>query len=121
GVEREFGPIGQSRTVAVRWFTEHTRDQLATMFGLDEGGGVGHYYVAAAGDVTLQGWSLGASGWFTSRLNAAVDYSVSRASWAYGPQATAIAAVLPSALRPTHELLHDVTSTLRARIPESQT
>lgn len=121
GLEREFGPIGHSRTVAARWFSEQTRDQLATLFGLDEGGGVGHYYVAAAGDVTLQGWSVGASGWFTSRLNAAVDYSLSRATWAYGPQATAIAAVLPSALRPAHELLHDLTSTLRARIPESQT
>lgn len=121
GIEREFGAIGRARTIAAHWFYEHTRDQLATMFGLDASRGVGHYYVATAGDVTLQGWGVRASGWFTSRINASVDYSMSRASWNYGSQARAIAAVLPSALRPAHELLHDLTSTLRARIPESQT
>jgi hypothetical protein len=121
GVEREFGPIGQARTVAARWFYEHTDNQLATMFGLDAGRGVGHYYVATAGDVTLQGFGVRASGWFARRVRASVDYSMSRASWAYGPQAVAIAAVLPSALRPQHETLHDVTSSLQARIPETET
>jgi hypothetical protein len=121
GLEREFGAIGQSRKVAARWFREETRNQLATMFGLDAGRGVGHYYVATAGDVTLQGVSVRASGWFTSRLKASVDYSLSRATWQYGPQARAIAAVLPSALRPHHENLHDLTSSLQARITETQT
>lgn len=121
GIEQEFGAIGRARAIGVHWFYEHTRDQLATMFGLDASRGVGHYYVATAGDVTLKGFGVRASGWFTSRMNASVDYSVSRASWNYGSQARAIAAVLPSALRPTHEVLHDLTSTLRARIPESQT
>jgi hypothetical protein len=121
GVERSFGPIGRERTVAAHWFQEHTRNQLATMFGLDAGRDVGHYYVASAGDVTLQGWKVSASGWFTSRVKASVDYSLSQASWVYGPEAAAIAAVLPSALRPQQERLHDVTSSLHARIPESQT
>ncbi len=121
GAEREWGAIGQSRTLAARWFHEHTRNQLTTLFGLDAGRGVGHYYVASAGDVTLQGVSLRASGWFTARVKASVDYSLSQATWQYGPQALAIAAVMPSALRPHHERLHDLTSTLDARIPESQT
>lgn len=121
GLERMFGPIGLSRTVRAGWFYEHTADQLATMFGLDAGRGVGHYYVATAGDVSLQGWSVSASGWFTSRVEATLEYSLSRATWAYGPQAVAIAAVLPSALRPSQERLHDLTSTIQARIPESQT
>lgn len=121
GAEREFGPIGRSRTVGARWFREETRNQLATMFGVDAGRGVGHYYVATAGDVTLQGVSVRTSGWFTSRLKASVDYSLSRATWQYGPQAVAIAAVLPSALRPHHEYLHDLTSSVHARIPETQT
>ena len=121
GLERMFGPIGLSRTVRVGWFHEHTADQLATMFGLDARRGLGHYYVATAGDVSLQGWSVTASGWMTSRVEASVEYSLSRATWVYGPQAAAIAVVLPSALRPSQELLHDVTSTLKARIPESQT
>lgn len=121
GAEREWGAIGQSRTIAARWFHEHTRNQLTTLFGLDAGRDLGHYYVASAGDVTLQGVSVRASGWFTSRVKASVDYSVSRATWQYGPQARAIAAVMPSALRPRSERLHDLTSTLDARIPESQT
>ncbi len=121
GAEREWGAIGQSRTLAARWFHEYTRNQLTTLFGLDAGRDVGHYYVASAGDVTLQGVSLRASGWFTSRVKASVDYSLSQATWRYGPQALAIAAVMPSALRPHHERLHDLTSTLDARIPETQT
>jgi len=121
GLERLFGPIGLSRTVRTGYFYEHTANQLATMFGLDAGRGVGHYYVATAGDVSLQGWSVSASGWVTSRVEATLDYSLSRATWAYGPQAIAIASVLPSALRPPHEMLHDLTSTIHARIPESRT
>jgi len=121
GAEREWGAIGQSRTVAARWFHEHTRNQLTTLFGLDAGRDLGHYYVASAGDVTLQGVSLRASGWFTSRVKASVDYSISRATWQYGAHASAIAAVMPSALRPHHERLHDLTSTLHATIPETRT
>ncbi len=121
GAEREFGVIGQSRTVGVRWFHEATRDQLATMFGLDAAGSVGHYYVATAGDVTLNGWAVRASGSVTSRVRATLDYSISHASWQFGPQASAIAAVMPSALRPERERLHDLTSTLEAQIPETDT
>jgi hypothetical protein len=121
GAERAFGPIGKTRTLGVRWFNEQTRNQLATIFGHGVAGGVGHYYVATAGDVTLHGWAVKADGWLTSRINAAVEYSFSLASWEYGPQAAAIAAVLPSALRPSHEKLHDLTTTVRAQIPETQT
>lgn len=121
GAEREFGPIGQARALAVRWFSEQTRDQVATIFGLDEGRHVGHYYVATAGDVMVQGWAVSASGWFTSRVRASVDYSVSRANWEYGPQALAIGRVVPSALRPARERLHDLTTSVRARIPETET
>lgn len=121
GAERAFGPIGQARTVAAHWFYEHTRDQLATLFGLDAGRDVGHYYVATAGDVTLQGWRVSASGWFTARVKASVAYSLSHASWTHGPQAAAIGAVQPSARRPQHERLHDVTSSLQASIPETRT
>jgi hypothetical protein len=121
GLERTFGPISLPRVLRAGWFHEHTTDQLATMFGLDARRGVGHYYVATAGDVSVQGWNVRASGWVTSRVEATLDYSLSRATWAYGPQATAIASVLPSALRPPHELLHDLTSTIHARIPESKT
>lgn len=121
GAMREFGPISHTRTLSAQWFYEHTDNQLSTLFGLDASRGVGHYYVATAGDVTLQGVRVGASGWFTSRVEASVNYSLGHATWVYGPQAQAIANVSPSGLRPMHERLHDVTSTLRARIPETDT
>jgi hypothetical protein len=63
GLEHDFGVIGQSRTVGVRWFHETSQNQLATMFGLNRGGGVGHYYVATPGDVTLEGWAIRVDGY----------------------------------------------------------
>lgn len=121
GVEREFGPIGQTRTVAVRRFHETTRNQLATMFGIGEGGRVGHYYVGTAGDVSLDGWSVKVAGQFAGRLRASVDYSVSVAQWEHGQQAGAIQAAMRSAIRPARERLHDLTSSLQATVPETRT
>ena len=121
GIEREFGMIGQSQTIGVRWFYETSRNQMATMFGLADGGAVGHYYVATPGDVSVEGFAVRVSGQFTSRVKASMDYSVSRARWEYGSEAGAIAQAMPSAIRPARERLHDVTSTLEAAIPETRT
>ncbi|MEO6223271.1 MAG: TonB-dependent receptor [Vicinamibacterales bacterium] len=121
GVEREFGTIGQSRTVGVRGFHESSRNQMATIFGLKEGGAVGLYHVATPGNVSLEGWALRLSGQVASRVRASMDYSVSRARWEFGSEAPAIAHVMPSAVRPARERLHDLTSTLEADIPESET
>jgi hypothetical protein len=121
GVEREFGMIGHSKTVGVRWFHESTRNQMATMFGLSERGAVGHYFVATPGDVTLEGFAVRLSGQFTSRVKASMDYSMGRARWEYGDQAGTISHHMPSALRPSTERLHDLTSTLEAVIPETAT
>jgi hypothetical protein len=121
GVEHDFGVIGQPRTVGVRWFHETSRDQLATLFDVDSAGSVGHYYVGTPGSVTLDGWAVSMSGTVTTRVRASVDYSVSRARWMFGNDAAAIGAVMPSAVRPTRERLHDVTSMIEASIPETDT
>ena len=121
GLEREFGMIGQSRTIGVRWFHESTRNQMATIFGLSDRGAVGHYFVATPGDVRLEGVAVRLSGQFTSRVKASMDYSLSRARWEYGREAGAILQRMPSALRPSTERLHDLTSTLEASIPETAT
>lgn len=121
GLEREFGVIGQSQTIAVRWFHESTRNQMATLFGLTDRGAVGHYFVATPGDVTLQGVAVALSGQFTSRVKASMNYSVGRARWQYGSEAKLIHHVMPSAVRPSTEVLHDVTSTVEAAIPETET
>lgn len=121
GLEHNFGNIGQSQVVGVRWFHESTRDQLATMFGSDDGAASGHYYVATPGSVTLEGWALRLAGQVTRQVKASVDYSVSQARWEYGADAVAIAILMPSAIRSERERLHDVTSTLEASIPETET
>jgi outer membrane receptor protein involved in Fe transport len=121
GVEREFGMIGQAHSIGVRWFRETVRNQMATMFGLTDGGAVGHYHVATPGDVSVEGWALRVSGQFTSRVKASMDYSLSRAQWEFGRQARAIARAMPAAVRPEQERLHDLTSTLEAVIPETRT
>jgi len=121
GVEREFGVIGQTQSFGVRWFRESSRDQIATMFGLSEGGAVGHYYVASPGSVSIEGWAVRMSGQIASRVRASMDYSVSRANWQFGSEAAAIGRVMPSAVRPARERMHDLTSTLEAAIPESET
>jgi outer membrane receptor protein involved in Fe transport len=121
GLTREFGPIGHARELGVRWFREDTTDQLATIFGDGHSRGLGHYYVASAGDVMVQGWTLHASGWFTSRVRMSVDYSLAQTEWSRSLHATVMAAVDPAVVRPTRERLHDVTGAIDARIPESDT
>lgn len=121
GVEHDFGVIGHPRTIGVRWFHETSRDQLATLFGVDPTGPTGHYLVGSPGSVAVDGWAVRLSGHFTTRLRASVDYSISRAQWAFGHDVAAIARVMPSAVRPERERLHDVTSTLEATVPETET
>jgi hypothetical protein len=121
GVERDFGVIGHPRTIGVRWFHESSRDQLATLFGVDPGGPAGHYHVGSPGSVSLDGWAVRLSGHFTTRVRASVDYSISRATWIFGRDVAAINRVMPSAVRPMQERLHDVTSMVEATIPETET
>ena len=121
GLEHDFGVIGHPRTLGVRWFRESSRDQLATLFGVDAAGATGHYYVGSPGSVTLDGWAVRLTGHFTTRLRASVDYSISRAQWVFGHDVAAILSVMPSAVRPARERLHDLTSTFEATIPETET
>lgn len=121
GVEHEFGVIGQTQTVGVQWFRESSRDQMATMFGLAPGSAAAHYYVATPGNVLLEGVALRLSGQLASHVRAAMNYSISRATWEFGREAAVIGRVMPSAVRPSRERLHDLTSTLEATIPESET
>jgi hypothetical protein len=121
GLEHDFGVIGHPRTIGVRWFHESSRDQLATLFGVDAGGPASHYHVGSPGSVTVDGWAVRLSGHFTTRIRAAVDYSISRATWVFGRDVAAIVRVMPSAVRPIQERLHDVTSTFDATIPETET
>ncbi len=121
GVEHDFGVIGQPRVIGLRWFHESSRDQLATMFGINDVGAIGHYYVATPGSASLEGWALRVAGYVTPRIRTSVDYSISRTRWEFGPEAINIARVMSSAVRPERERLHDLTSTVEAFVAETET
>ena len=71
-------------------------------------------------------WS-GADGWgvrLTStgkRVKGTVDYSVTRARWVEGGDATAVASWAPAAIRYANEDLHDISTSVATDIPETST
>ncbi len=121
GVEQQLGRFKSAPMIGVRRFQETAKDQVATLFGLDSESSVGHYYVATPGSMSADGWIMRASSRLGSRVEGAVDYTVSQALWTSGPEAVAIATLAPSVVRPSRERLHDVTTSINATIPETST
>jgi hypothetical protein len=121
GVNHEF----DSRlTIGVRHFTQSVDDQLATLFGIPVDGGPnspGHYYVASAGGVGADGWSVRVITVPNRRIRGTVDYSVARAQWIARGDMAAIAVWAPEAVRPQHEEVRDLTTSLETDIPETST
>ena len=120
GFDQRIGRGARRPVIGVERFHQSTADQIATFFGLDESSGNGHYDVATPGSVRVDGWVVRVTGDLTSRLRAAVDYSVSQADWIAGVDADDIARVVPSAVR-SRERLHDLTASLEAVVPETST
>jgi hypothetical protein len=112
-------------SVGVRRFYQAVDDQLVTLFGVRMPGGpsdaLGHYLVAAAGNVESEGWIVSFKCDLTDRVQGTVEYSAIDARWAPSPDAALLAAWAPSALRRGHERLHDVTTAVETSIPETAT
>lgn len=112
--------------VGVRAFRQHVDDQLVTLFGLSAPGharsGLGHYYVASAGDVDARGWGVSVSRTVAERLRASVDYTQVQSSWlGSAPDAAALTIVAP-AIRPDGtERFHDVTASADTTLPVTAT
>jgi hypothetical protein len=121
-VEHEFDG---AYVIGVRRFYQGVTDQLATMFGLDLAGdgprSIGHYYVASAGTLDASGWGLRLSTPFERRVRASVDYSVARARWTGGGDIEALSEWAPALVRPSDEVIHDVTASVHTEIPETAT
>jgi hypothetical protein len=107
--------------IDVQRFRQSTRDQVATLFGLDSERGVGHYYVATPGDVVADGWTVGVSGPLLPRIKGVVEYTNGDARWTSDAEAAAIAALVPSMERLGRERLQDLSTSLSATIPETST
>lgn len=124
GVSREF----DGATVGVRAFRQQVDNQLVTVFGLitprTPVASIGHYYVASAGNVSLEGWGVTLTHALTEQVRGSVDYSQSTAEWIGRPPAgdlEMLAAWVPSAVLPDEQRLHDLSTSLEAEVPHSAT
>lgn len=124
GLEHEFG--GGS-AIGVRRFSQEVDSQLMAMFApgvhaplgaLPASGG--HYYLAGAGGVDMDGWAVSFDHAVEDRLRGAVDYRLVRSEWApFGAEGAGEPAV--AWVRSGTDRFHDVAATLEAVIPETST
>ena len=113
-------------TVAVRAFEQRIEDQTVTVFGLrrSDAASLGHYYVGAAGDANVRGVGVTFTHALADNIRGSVDYSVANATWSDRVTRDEFAVLtrwIPSAVRPTNERIHDVTTSLETEIPYSAT
>lgn len=114
GLAHQFGAGDRTTLVEVRRFREQSGTQMATVFGLDDTRGLGHYFVGSPGSVDVSGWTVGLESRLASHLRGRVEYTVADAEWTRGIQSGTMARLAPAALRPDTERLHDVTATVDA-------
>jgi Carboxypeptidase regulatory-like domain/TonB dependent receptor len=116
--------VNATYVVGIRRFYQNVDDQLVTLFGLNVPGGpqsVGHYYVANAGSLGADGWGVRFSSAPGQRMQASIDYSVTRAKWLNRTDIGEIADWAPAAVRAESEDLHDITTSIATEIPETST
>ncbi len=122
GIERD---VSRSATVSVRGFRQHADDQLATLFGIQQPGEpsatLGHYFVANTGAVDTTGYSVGFKAIVASRVRGSVEYTFAHATWAPGENLGYLLMVSPSAVRSGDEMIHDVSASVEADVPETST
>lgn len=123
GAARDFSAV----TVSVRAFRQEVDDQLVTVFGAADPARLiaagGYYGVAAAGDASIQGWALGLVHDLSEYLHGRVDYTVVSAEWTPSSRADqrALRAVAPQAVRAPSERVHDLSASIDAQVPQSDT
>lgn len=119
-VEHDFGMY----SFGVRRFFQDVDDQSMTIFGLRAPDGtrsVGHYYVAGAGSVDVDGWGVRLSSHMSKRVTGSIDYSLTHGHWnAFGEIAQAHP-WLANLTREPDEDMHDLTTSVQTVIPETAT
>ncbi len=121
-VEREW--VGQLVT-GVRVFRQRVDDQILTLFedavGV-AGAGLGHYFVASAGDFDASGWGVSVSRTVAGRVRASVDYTSAKAAWARpAPDAEVMLGATASRLPDGDGRMHDVTTSVESTMPVTDT
>ena len=112
--------------IGVRAFRQVVDDQLVTVFGSAAPGtasaSLGHYYVASGGSLEARGWGVGVSRSMTDGLRASVDYTEVESVWLRpSPDEAALASVAGSLLRTSHDLFHDLTTSIESVVPITAT
>ncbi|MGH9373673.1 MAG: TonB-dependent receptor domain-containing protein [Vicinamibacterales bacterium] len=116
--------IGDAHVLGIAKFHQSVDDQLVTLFGLQMPGGpksVGHYYVGNVGSVEADGWAVRFDTRASARLQGSIHYSLTRATWSGRADLTTLTPLAPAAVRAENEDLHDLTSSIKADIPETST
>ena len=121
GAAREFGREAYSRTIRVRAFRQQTTDQMVTLFGSRKPADLGHYRVAQAGEVQVDGWAAGIDGVIAGGLSGAIEYMQVFADWGSAGRTRGLRLVAPSIVRPSTERVHDVLASLDAAFNNAQT
>jgi hypothetical protein len=112
---------------SVRVFRQQVADQLVTLFGSIVPGssasaGLGHYYVASAGDFGAMGWGVSVRRRMADRLHASVDYTNVDSTWVgSSPAEQALARFSIPVRQHAHERFHDVTTTVDSTLPVTDT
>jgi len=121
GIEHD---LDRTVLVAFRAYQQNIANQLATLFNVRRATAgpaeLGHYFVATAGDVRTRGWAASVSHEIGT-IRSTLEYSLTRADWVPGTTADAIARTAASAVRRGTENLVDLTSSVRAEIPQTAT
>jgi hypothetical protein len=116
--------LGTEAVLGLRTFYQRTEDQVATLFGLGLAPAVGdldHYAVSSAGDFVARGWTVSISRVVARRVRGSIDYTVTTAEWGPSPDGAALAQFAPSAARAGDERHHDLTTSVQADIPVTDT
>ena len=119
-VEHDFGIY----SFGVHRFFQGVDNQAMTIFGMRSPDGtrsVGHYYVAGAGNVDVDGWGVRLSSSASRRVSGSIDYSYSHGRWNSFGEISQARPWLASLTRPKAEDIHDLTTSVLTAIPETAT
>ncbi len=119
-VEHDFGIY----SFGVHRFFQGVDNQAMTIFGMRSPDGtrsVGHYYVAGAGNVDVDGWGVRLSSSASRRVSGSVDYSYLHGRWNSFGEISQARPWLASLTRPKDEDIHDLTTSVLTAIPETAT
>jgi hypothetical protein len=120
-VQRDIAAV----TLSVRAFHQHINDQLVTLFDADVPNQsvpqLGHYFVADAGNAVASGCAASVRAALFTWLHGSVEYTLTNAQLMPTGDTSYLMITAPSAIGSTSERIHDVSTTLETRVPETRT